>query len=68
MDNLERLHCLKCELIKLVLNKSQSKEEWQKLRTNIILTNELIELDRTKQNINDEKIVSVENYIKSRRS
>ena len=68
MDNLERLNCLRYELMKLVLNKSQSKEEWQKLRTNIILTNELIELDRSEQNISEEKIVSVENYIKLRRS
>ena len=68
MDNLERLSCLKYDLIKLALNKKHTKEEWQKVRTNIILTNELIELDKAKKNINEEEIVRVEKYIKSRKA
>ena len=68
MDNLERLNCLKFELIKLALHKSHDINQWKKMRQNIILTNELIAEQRAKKDIDENEIENIENYIKSRKA
>lgn len=63
----ERLAVVKFDLIKLALNKKFDINEYKELKRNLIIINQLMKQNKKNNLINQDSIVSVENYILSKK-
>ena len=63
----ERLAVVKFDLIKLALNKKFSIEEYKELKANLLLIDQLIKINKANDNIDQNKLNNVENYITSKK-
>lgn len=63
MKELEKLHTLQFDLIKLILSKKVTSQNFKDLRENLILTNSLIESKKNNESISVENIDSIEEYV-----
>ena len=63
----ERLAVVKFDLIKLALNKKFSIEEYKELKANLLLIDQLIKINKANDNIDQNKLNNVENYIASKK-
>ena len=63
MDTLNKLVGFRFQLVKLALNSKLSKESFQELKRNLILTNELINRYNFEKKIDFIKLTSIEEYI-----
>lgn len=63
----ERLAVVKFDLIKLALNKKFNIDEYKELKRNLIIVDQLMKQNKENNLINENNIVSVEDYITSKK-
>ena len=63
----ERLAVVKFDLIKLALNKKFNIDEYKELKSNLIIIDQLMKQNKENNLINENNILSVEEYIISKK-